>query len=307
MCFVAAVESRCARMWLWDFLQEFGVPMLYDPPYISFKCIDMCLLILMYVIWSMHVSADRTSSSQTCVLISQVLIEKQPLDLVVTSVRTRYHIRHLEKPVENNSLAGFEGLVAKDSSWWCDGRTWCLEGVSNETSWRLPGGHDFSMSFPGLMRRSLRWFRDLREVERLVERLVEWCLSCLSCLSWSATKLLLPSRTWELWKAVDLSWNYWLFCWLFWESPWKYPERLAKISGAVLEFVSLLPGRTEAVVNSQSFSWERTELPGGLPGCWLQFLVLQARGGQQMACAGVLAKWFECPDSTRKYTYNRIQ
>eukprot|EP00434_Breviolum_minutum_P011804 symbB.v1.2.010417.t1/scaffold655.1/size176010/4 len=27
---------------------------------------------------------------------------------------------------------------------------------------------------------------------------------------------------------------------------------------AVLEFVSLLPGRTEAVVNSQSFSWERT-------------------------------------------------
>ena len=130
MCFVAAVETLCARMWLWDFLQEFGVPMFYDPPYISFKCIDMSLLILMYVIWSMHVSADRTSSSQRCVLISRVLIEKQPLDLVVTSVRTRYHIRHLEKPVENNSLAGFEGLVAKDSSWWCDGRTWLSRGVT---------------------------------------------------------------------------------------------------------------------------------------------------------------------------------
>ena len=82
----------------------------------------------------MHVSAGRTSSSQTCVLISRVLIEKQPFDLVVTSVRTRYHIRHLEKPIENNSLAGFEGLVAKDSSWWCDGRTWLSRGVLRDES-----------------------------------------------------------------------------------------------------------------------------------------------------------------------------
>ena len=209
MCFVAAVESRCARMWLWDFLQEFGVPMLYDPPYISFKCIDMCLLILMYVIWSMHVSADRTSSSQTCVLISRVLIEKKPLDLVVTSVRTRYHIRHLEKPVENNSLAGFEGLVAKDSSWWCDGRTWCLEGwVSNETSWRLPWRTWFFHVVP----RS--YATEPQVISCVIWRLNGWLndVECLSCLSWSATKLLLPSRKWELWKAVDLSWSYWLFC-----------------------------------------------------------------------------------------------
>ena len=61
-------------------------------------------------------------AKRVCVF-SRVLIDK-PIRFG-SNIREKWvpHLRHLEKPDENNSLAGFEGLVAKDSSWWCDGRT----------------------------------------------------------------------------------------------------------------------------------------------------------------------------------------